>query len=352
MTTTTTTTTTATLSLSPHSSRGGSQTTLGQYIYLWVQNDRTTTTKLYIPIVVRRDLGYVHVYTNTIRTLVPRITVHGLKESGYESIVIDIFVFRRVEAHKVRVIATKSLCCNTNTNTQETAVLEKKDNPKREIRIAVVLHCWNNDKKDDQAKAAAAASEKKNHEPPINKLERNTHKRMVERNKRGKAPSSVQQQQQPRGGVDHNKSSLRSSRLMNEPSKEDTSKPVVSSSSATTTMASTTTTTRRPPLPSSQYASNKRKGTTTTAPSAAASTTTTALPTTTATTTTSATTEQSQRQVIAVSASKGPAAFFNLARKFLVTDEMCDLSALEGAIVAAVDAAHLLERSQLASIVK
>ena len=58
------------------------------------------------------------------------------------------------------------------------------------------------------------------------------------------------------------------------------------------------------------------------------------------------------RQVIAVSASKGPAAFFNLARKFLVTDEMCDLSALEGAIVSAVDAAHLLERSELATIVR
>jgi len=59
-----------------------------------------------------------------------------------------------------------------------------------------------------------------------------------------------------------------------------------------------------------------------------------------------------ERQVIAVSASKGPAAFFNLARKFLATDEMCDLSALEGAIVAAVDAAHLLERSKLATIVR
>ena len=62
--------------------------------------------------------------------------------------------------------------------------------------------------------------------------------------------------------------------------------------------------------------------------------------------------EESPRQVIAVSASKGPAAFFNLARKFLATDEMCDLSALEGAIVSAVDAAHLLERSQLATIVR
>jgi len=61
---------------------------------------------------------------------------------------------------------------------------------------------------------------------------------------------------------------------------------------------------------------------------------------------------ESDIQVIAVSASKGPAAFFNLARKFLVTDEMCDLSALEGAIVTAVDAAHLLERSKLANIVK
>lgn len=59
-----------------------------------------------------------------------------------------------------------------------------------------------------------------------------------------------------------------------------------------------------------------------------------------------------KRQVIAVSSSKGPAAFFSLARKFLVTDESCDLSALEGAIVAAVDAAHLLERSKLATIVR
>mmetsp|Transcript_22184 Transcript_22184/g.31805 ORF Transcript_22184/g.31805 Transcript_22184/m.31805 type:complete len:133 (-) Transcript_22184:607-1005(-) len=62
--------------------------------------------------------------------------------------------------------------------------------------------------------------------------------------------------------------------------------------------------------------------------------------------------DERPRQVIAVSASKGPAAFFNLARKFLVTDEICDLSALEGAIVAAVDAAHLLERSKLATIMK
>lgn len=62
--------------------------------------------------------------------------------------------------------------------------------------------------------------------------------------------------------------------------------------------------------------------------------------------------DETTRQVIAVSASKGPAAFFNLARKFLATDEMCDLSALEGAIVSAVDAAHLLERSQLATIVR
>lgn len=58
------------------------------------------------------------------------------------------------------------------------------------------------------------------------------------------------------------------------------------------------------------------------------------------------------RQVIAVSVSKGPSAFFNLARKFLVTDEVCDLSALEGAIVSAVDAAHLLERSKIATIVQ
>ena len=64
------------------------------------------------------------------------------------------------------------------------------------------------------------------------------------------------------------------------------------------------------------------------------------------------TTSTSSRQVIAVSASKGPAAFFNLARKFLITDEIVDLSALEGAIVSAVDAAHLLERSKLANIIR
>jgi hypothetical protein len=58
------------------------------------------------------------------------------------------------------------------------------------------------------------------------------------------------------------------------------------------------------------------------------------------------------RQMIAVSVSKGPSAFFNLARKFLVTDDECDLSALEGAIVSAVDAAHLLERSKIATIVR
>lgn len=60
----------------------------------------------------------------------------------------------------------------------------------------------------------------------------------------------------------------------------------------------------------------------------------------------------SPRQVIAVSANKNPTAFFQLARKFLMTNDTCDLSALEGAIVSAVDAAHLLERSQLASIVR
>lgn len=58
------------------------------------------------------------------------------------------------------------------------------------------------------------------------------------------------------------------------------------------------------------------------------------------------------RQVIAVSSQKNPGAFFNLARRFLVSDEYVDLSALEGAIVSAVDAAHLLERSKLATIVR
>lgn len=67
---------------------------------------------------------------------------------------------------------------------------------------------------------------------------------------------------------------------------------------------------------------------------------------------TNATQKESPRQTIAVSVSKGPSAFFNLARKFLVTDEMCDLSALEGAIVSAIDAAHLLERSKIATITR
>lgn len=59
-----------------------------------------------------------------------------------------------------------------------------------------------------------------------------------------------------------------------------------------------------------------------------------------------------QRQMIAVSAQKSPSAFFNLARRFLVSDEYVDISALEGAIVSAVDTAHLLERAKLATIVR
>ena len=59
-----------------------------------------------------------------------------------------------------------------------------------------------------------------------------------------------------------------------------------------------------------------------------------------------------RRQVIAVGASKAPKVFFNLARKFLIKDETCDLSALETAITTAIDAAHLLVRSQLATIVR
>ena len=60
----------------------------------------------------------------------------------------------------------------------------------------------------------------------------------------------------------------------------------------------------------------------------------------------------SGHQVIAVSASKGPTAYFNLARKFLINDEYCDLSALEAAILVALDTANLLQRSQLATIVR
>lgn len=62
--------------------------------------------------------------------------------------------------------------------------------------------------------------------------------------------------------------------------------------------------------------------------------------------------DRPQIPVIAVSASKSPTVFFNLARRFLVSEEYVELSALEGAIVSAVDAAHLLERSRLANIVR
>jgi len=56
--------------------------------------------------------------------------------------------------------------------------------------------------------------------------------------------------------------------------------------------------------------------------------------------------------VIAVSAAKPPTVFCNLARKFLISEEFVHLSALEGAILYAIDASHLLERSQLATIVR
>ena len=56
--------------------------------------------------------------------------------------------------------------------------------------------------------------------------------------------------------------------------------------------------------------------------------------------------------MIAVSASKGPLAYFNLARKILATDQLCDLSALENAIVTAIDTAQFLERSKLADILR
>uniref|UniRef100_A0A7S3QA87 DNA/RNA-binding protein Alba-like domain-containing protein n=1 Tax=Chaetoceros debilis TaxID=122233 RepID=A0A7S3QA87_9STRA len=128
--------------------------------------------------------------------------------------------------------------------------------------------------------------------------------------------------------------------------------------------------TASPSSPSQQqqpHSQNPSQATTTptpTTPNPSSTTTqtqTTTDTTTPPTTTTSPTTETlplqlplplPERQVIAVSASKNPAAFFNLARRFLVTDEFCDLSALEGAIVSAVDAAHLLERSKLANIVR
>ncbi len=57
-------------------------------------------------------------------------------------------------------------------------------------------------------------------------------------------------------------------------------------------------------------------------------------------------------KVLAASSSKGPAAFFNFAKKILVRVESCELSAIEGSIVSAVEAATLLERSKLATIVR
>ena len=56
--------------------------------------------------------------------------------------------------------------------------------------------------------------------------------------------------------------------------------------------------------------------------------------------------------VIAVSATKSPTTYCNLARKFLINEESIIFSALEGAIVFAIDAAQLLERSSIATIVR
>lgn len=110
---------------------------------------------------------------------------------------------------------------------------------------------------------------------------------------------------------------------------------------------------QNPPQPPSSQAPTIPSSSTPTSTQITTSTTTQTTPNPSTTTQTPTTTDTlPERQVIAVSASKNPAAFFNLARRFLVTDEFCDLSALEGAIVSAVDAAHLLERSKLANIVR
>jgi hypothetical protein len=57
-------------------------------------------------------------------------------------------------------------------------------------------------------------------------------------------------------------------------------------------------------------------------------------------------------QEISTSSSKGSVTFFNDAKKILARDEVYELSALEGSIVSAVEAATLLERSKVATIVR
>ena len=52
------------------------------------------------------------------------------------------------------------------------------------------------------------------------------------------------------------------------------------------------------------------------------------------------------------SSAKGPVEFFNDAKNILVRDEVYELSALEGSIASAVEAATLLERSKVATIIR
>lgn len=59
-----------------------------------------------------------------------------------------------------------------------------------------------------------------------------------------------------------------------------------------------------------------------------------------------------ERPIIAVSSNRRPANIAKLAREILVSRESCDLSALEGAIVIAIDAAQLLQRTGHATIIR
>lgn len=51
-----------------------------------------------------------------------------------------------------------------------------------------------------------------------------------------------------------------------------------------------------------------------------------------------------------IKSNRMPSDFFHLARKFLIKEQEMDLIAMETAIIVAVDTAHLLERSQYATI--
>jgi hypothetical protein len=62
--------------------------------------------------------------------------------------------------------------------------------------------------------------------------------------------------------------------------------------------------------------------------------------------------ERKPSKEITVGANKGCSFYFKLARRMLMNEEACDLTALEGAIVFAVDTAFLLERTMHAKITR